>query len=102
MARVRTEERIAEELAAHGLRATRQRVAVLRQLRKSNAHPTAAAAHRSLVAEHQALTSSKFAEGLLRDWDRELPKFWQIVPKDLIAIGALPAPTKREAARASA
>jgi glutamate synthase (NADPH/NADH) large chain len=56
---------------------------------------------RRLVEEHQRLTSSKFAEGLLRDWDRELPRFWQIVPKDLIAIGALPAPIKA-AARASA
>jgi glutamate synthase (NADPH/NADH) large chain len=56
---------------------------------------------RSLVEEHQRLTSSKFAEGLLRDWDRELPKFWQIVPKDLIAIGALDAPT-RKPARATA
>ena len=37
------------------------------------------------------------AEALLRDWDRELPKFWQIVPKDLVAIGALAAPTKRKA-----
>jgi glutamate synthase (NADPH/NADH) large chain len=54
-----------------------------------------------LVTEHQALTASKFAETLLRDWARALPKFWQIVPKDLIAIGALPAPTKRETARAA-
>jgi glutamate synthase (NADPH/NADH) large chain len=58
---------------------------------------------KALVVEHQALTASKFAEGLLRDWDRELPKFWQIVPKDLIAIGALPAPhTKADAKRARA
>ena len=52
---------------------------------------------RVLVEEHQRLTSSKFAEALLRDWDRELPKFWQIVPKDLIAIGALEAPTRKKA-----
>jgi glutamate synthase (NADPH/NADH) large chain len=52
---------------------------------------------RALVEEHHRLTSSKFAEALLRDWDRELPKFWQIVPKDLIAIGALEAPTKKPA-----
>ncbi len=57
---------------------------------------------RTLVEEHQRLTSSKLAEALLRDWDRELPKFWQFVPKDLIAIGALEAPTKKEAARATA
>jgi glutamate synthase (NADPH/NADH) large chain len=57
---------------------------------------------RDLVEEHQRLTSSKLAEALLRDWDRELPKFWQIVPRDLIAIGALAAPTKKPAARARA
>ncbi len=57
---------------------------------------------RALVEEHQRLTTSKFAEALLRDWDRELPKFWQIVPKDLIAIGALEAPTRKAAARATA
>ncbi len=56
---------------------------------------------RALVEEHQRLTTSKFAEALLRDWGHELPRFWQIVPKDLIAIGALEAPTKKRA-RASA
>ena len=30
------------------------------------------------------------------------PKFWQIVPKDLIAIGALPAPLKSETKRGAA
>ncbi|HEY7608318.1 MAG TPA: glutamate synthase large subunit [Alphaproteobacteria bacterium] len=57
---------------------------------------------RGLVEEHQRLASSKLAEALLRDWDRELPKFWQIVPKDLVAIGALAAPTRKAAARARA
>jgi Fe2+ or Zn2+ uptake regulation protein len=52
MARVRVDERIAEELAARGLRATRQRVALLRLLRKSQAHPTAATLHRNLVGQH--------------------------------------------------
>ncbi len=56
---------------------------------------------RALIEEHHRLTTSKFAEALLRDWDRELPKFWQIVPKDLVAIGALEAPTKK-VARATA
>jgi Fe2+ or Zn2+ uptake regulation protein len=51
LARAGKEELIAEELAAHGLRATRQRVAVLRLLRKSHAHPTAAALHRSLISD---------------------------------------------------
>jgi glutamate synthase (NADPH/NADH) large chain len=50
---------------------------------------------RDLVEQHAREASSKFAEGLLRDWDRELPRFWQIVPKDILAIGALPAPLTR-------
>ncbi|MCW5774059.1 MAG: glutamate synthase large subunit, partial [Rhodospirillaceae bacterium] len=56
---------------------------------------------RDLVEQHFRLTTSKFAEGLLRDWDRELPKFRQVVPKDLIAIGALEAPVRNEAAQQS-
>jgi len=39
---------IAEELASRGLRATRQRVGVLRLLRRSRSHPTALDVHREL------------------------------------------------------
>src|SRR5262245_55463864 len=56
MARAVADEPIAEELAAHGLRATRQRVALLRLLRKSQAHPTAAMLHRSLLGQHPNLS----------------------------------------------
>jgi Fe2+ or Zn2+ uptake regulation protein len=45
------DQRLAAELAERGLRATRQRVALLRLLRRSRSHPTAAELHRSLVAE---------------------------------------------------
>lgn len=41
----------AAELAARGLRATRQRVAVLRLLRQARSHPTAAALHRQLLED---------------------------------------------------
>jgi Fe2+ or Zn2+ uptake regulation protein len=51
MAPAAIERRLAEELAGRGLRATRQRVALLRLLRRSRSHPTAAELHRSLVAE---------------------------------------------------
>jgi Fe2+ or Zn2+ uptake regulation protein len=51
MAAPSADARLASELAASGLRATRQRVALLRLLRGSRAHPTAAELHRSLVAE---------------------------------------------------
>ena len=39
---------LAEELATHGLRATRQRVALLRLLRAKDGHHTAAELHRAL------------------------------------------------------
>lgn len=51
MDRSPTEERMASELAAHGLRATRQRVAVVRQLRKHRRHPTASQIHRAVARE---------------------------------------------------
>lgn len=40
------------ELAAHGLRATRQRIALLLLLRVSRNHPTAADLHRKLLEKH--------------------------------------------------
>jgi Fe2+ or Zn2+ uptake regulation protein len=52
MSRTGVQERVAEELAARGLRATRQRIALLRLLRRSRSHPTAAELHRGLVARH--------------------------------------------------
>jgi glutamate synthase (NADPH/NADH) large chain len=55
---------------------------------------------KSLVAEHVATTQSRFAEQLLLDWKRELPRFWQIVPKDMLAI--LAQPLTEEAGRAVA
>ncbi|MBM4382299.1 MAG: transcriptional repressor [Deltaproteobacteria bacterium] len=49
-------KQIAIELAAHGLRATRQRVGVLEALRASNAHPTAASLHRALARKQPSLS----------------------------------------------
>jgi glutamate synthase (NADPH/NADH) large chain len=37
-----------------------------------------------LIQEHVAETQSRFAEELLNDWERVLPKFWQIVPKEML------------------
>jgi Fur family ferric uptake transcriptional regulator len=56
MPRSTGDERIAEELAARGLRATRQRVGLLRLLRRSRAHPTAAKLHRALGADQPNLS----------------------------------------------
>ncbi len=39
---------------------------------------------RDLVAEHWVETQSRFAERLLVDWDREIRRFWQVVPIEMI------------------
>jgi glutamate synthase (NADPH/NADH) large chain len=39
---------------------------------------------KALVEEHARETGSAFAAGILRDWDRLLPKFWQVVPKEMV------------------
>jgi Fe2+ or Zn2+ uptake regulation protein len=49
MKRDSAESSLQEELASHGLRATRQRVALLRLLRSKDGHHTALELHRSLV-----------------------------------------------------
>jgi glutamate synthase (NADPH/NADH) large chain len=55
---------------------------------------------KSLVQLHVRETQSKFAEKLLLDWNLELGKFWQIVPKEMLA--RLPHPLTLEAERAAA
>jgi glutamate synthase (NADPH/NADH) large chain len=50
---------------------------------------------RQLVEEHVANTQSRWAAGLLNDWDREVDKMWQVVPKEMI--GRLAQPISREA-----
>ncbi len=37
-----------------------------------------------LIEEHVAETQSRFAAEILNDWARELTKFWQIVPKEML------------------
>jgi glutamate synthase (NADPH/NADH) large chain len=39
---------------------------------------------RDLVAEHAAETRSALAEALVRNWDREQARFWQVVPKEML------------------
>ena len=38
----------------------------------------------SLIAEHLAETESLRANAILQAWDYELPKFWQICPKEMV------------------
>ena len=51
MPRPTADEKIAEDLSRHGLRATRQRVAALRLLRRMKTHPTSAELHARLLPE---------------------------------------------------
>ena len=37
-----------------------------------------------LIREHAELTQSKFAQRLLIDWDLEVGKIWQVVPKEML------------------
>jgi glutamate synthase (NADPH/NADH) large chain len=39
---------------------------------------------KALVREHHLETQSRFAERLLIDWNREVRKFWQVVPKEML------------------
>ena len=51
---------------------------------------------RALVEEHARETQSAFAASILATWDREIDKFWQICPKELIE--ALPHPLSESTA----
>ncbi len=55
---------------------------------------------RNLVERHVAETSSRYARQLLHDWDRTLPQFWQVVPKDYEQYLPVPLSEEAEALRA--
>ncbi len=55
---------------------------------------------RNLVERHVAETSSRYARQLLHDWDRTLPQFWQVVPRDYEQYLAVPLTEAAEALRA--
>ena len=40
---------------------------------------------KALVQEHAGATQSAWAEAILADWQRELGKFWQVAPKEMLA-----------------
>jgi Fe2+ or Zn2+ uptake regulation protein len=58
------DDRIAAELAAHGLRATRQRIGILRLLRRARNHPTAAWLHRGIRKAQPNVSLKTVYEGL--------------------------------------
>ena len=54
------------------------------------------------VQQHVRRTHSKYGLRLLNDWERELPNFWQIVPKEMIGKLEHPVTVEEEAALKSA
>ncbi|MFQ5972954.1 MAG: glutamate synthase large subunit, partial [Alphaproteobacteria bacterium] len=56
---------------------------------------------KDLVQEHVRQTQSVYAAGIVGNWDREFPKFRQVVPKDMLPRLAYPL-TAEEAAEAGA
>ncbi|WP_207461970.1 glutamate synthase large subunit [Azospirillum sp. SYSU D00513] len=52
---------------------------------------------KQLIQEHVHETQSRFAEELLNDWERVLPKFWQIVPKEMLKRLEVPVTAARAA-----
>ncbi|MBV8574100.1 MAG: glutamate synthase large subunit, partial [Acetobacteraceae bacterium] len=48
------------------------------------AHPHWEEVLRKLVEAHAAETASRYAANLLHEWDRTLPRIWQVVPKDYV------------------
>ena len=62
------------------------------------AHPHWEQALRGLIEAHVAETTSRYAARLLHDWNRTLPRIWQIVPKDYV--NYLPVPLEEPAAKA--
>jgi glutamate synthase (NADPH) large chain len=40
---------------------------------------------RRLVEAHAAATDSRWSRGLLDEWERALPRFVQVVPKEMLA-----------------
>jgi Fur family ferric uptake transcriptional regulator/Fur family peroxide stress response transcriptional regulator len=64
MAPLQVEEQLAAELVDHGLRATRQRVAILNLLRCSTTHPTAIDLYRQVLQEHPHISRKTVYEAL--------------------------------------
>ncbi len=54
---------------------------------------------RDLVLAHVENTSSRYATMLLHDWDRTVPRFWQIVPREYVKYLAEPLSLVEEEAR---
>ncbi|QMW22243.1 glutamate synthase large subunit [Sandaracinobacteroides saxicola] len=54
------------------------------------AHPHWETVARGLIERHWAETDSRWAEQLLRDWDRTRLRLWQVCPKEMVSRIAVP------------
>ncbi|GAB3440844.1 glutamate synthase large subunit [Insolitispirillum peregrinum] len=52
---------------------------------------------KSLIEEHLAETQSPFAKSLLTGWEREVGKFWQVVPKEMLSRLEVPVSAEEKA-----
>jgi len=59
-------------------------------------HPHWDGVLKAMIAEHVAETKSPLGARLLNDWDREVERFWQIVPKEMIQRLPMPLTTPKE------
>jgi len=53
-------------------------------------HPHWDGVLKALVAEHVAETRSPLGARLLNDWNREVERFWQVIPKEMLSRLAMP------------
>ena len=60
-------------------------------------HPHWEAQLKALVEQHVAETKSPLGARLLNDWNREVERFWQVVPKEMLS--RLPQPLTTAQAR---
>ncbi len=52
-----------------------------------------------LISEHVARTQSRWAEQILRNWDNEKDRFWQIVPREMLTLLEHPVSAAQKAAK---
>ncbi len=63
-------------------------------------HPHWSEMLRGLMVRHVEETNSRYARMLVHDWERTLPKFWQVVPKEFVKYLPVPLDEQAEALRA--
>ncbi len=59
-------------------------------------HPHWDGVLKAMIAEHVAETKSPLGARLLNDWNREVERFWQIVPKEMVSRLPMPLTTPKE------